>query len=59
MHSLLITITLSALVAVALAACGREESTTASSKAAPAADARKSSKADEVPRVADPLREGY
>lgn len=44
---------------VALAACSKDDSGSAGPGNAPKAEARKSSKADEAPRVVDPLKEGY
>lgn len=57
MSRILLTFMLCTLVAVT--ACSREEGGTAGPGSAPKAEAKKSSKADEAPRVVDPLKEGY
>lgn len=63
MHLTLIKIVLVSLAAIVLVACGREPASSATSVAAekdsPKGDAKKASKPDEAPRVADPMKEGY
>ena len=57
MSRMLLTVMLCALVM--LSACSSEDGGAAGPGNAPKAEARKSSKADETPRVVDPLKEGY
>ena len=54
MYPTLMKIVLVAIMATALASCGREQVGPETST-----DARKASKADDAPKAVDPLKDGY
>lgn len=63
MYPTLMKIVPIAIAAIVLAACGREQARPAipaeAGKDTLKADANKGSKADDAPRVVDPIKEGY